>query len=332
MILKSIKALSNQQLILIIPATPSYFRSLFTLFQTFVSYISNMSFYIPESATCLTTSSTSTTRCLTPESILSNVEVHADDPSTTCFLPEINPLLFKIMMDSNEKDNLYMSFPFTPIELDTLVPFPTAKLMAHAINDPVNKSNATSLKLLEPQEVWKAYTFKNVLQASLKMIQVPTNSIELVTASSNFLQTLKRLRCEYYSKELASLSLSQTSLTSTSRWNSNEPHFRCIPFDLPTDPENYKPSMPSTDVWPSLPSIPVEGDDMHLPQELIAGVYPGKGWHYNSIKHRDYYRFLIPDPAIPGHQVVTPFINFHMHPSKPQVSAHLWPRFIYLDM
>jgi hypothetical protein len=109
-----------------------------------------MSFYIPKSAICSTTSSTSTTRCLTSESIPSNVEVHADDPSTTCFLPEINPLLFKMMMDSNEKDNLYMSFPLTPIELDTPVPFPTAKLMAHTINDPVNKSNATSLKLLEP--------------------------------------------------------------------------------------------------------------------------------------------------------------------------------------
>jgi hypothetical protein len=79
--------------------------------------------------------------------------------------------------------------------------------------------------------------------------------------------------------------------------------------------------MPSTDVWPSPPLTPVEGNDMHLPQELIAGVHPGKGWHYNSIKCQDYYRFLIPDPTVPGHLVVTPFINFHMHPSKPQVSA-----------
>jgi hypothetical protein len=75
------------------------------------------------------------------------------------------------------------------------------------------------------------------------------------------------------------------------------------------------------DVWPSPPLTPVEGDDMHLPQELIAGVHPGKGWHYNSIKCQDYYRFLIPDPAIPGCQVVTPFINFHIYPFKPQVSA-----------
>jgi hypothetical protein len=113
------------------------------------------------------------------------VEVRADDPFTTCFLPEINPLLFKITMDSDEKDNLYMSSPFTLIELDTLVPFPATKLMAHAINDPVNKPDTTSSKLLEPQEVWKAYTFKDVLQVSLKMIQVPTNSIKLGLASSS---------------------------------------------------------------------------------------------------------------------------------------------------
>jgi hypothetical protein len=176
------------------------------------------------------------------------VEVCADDPSTTCFLPEINPLLFKMIMDSDKEDNLYMSPPLTSIELDTPVPFPAIKLMAHAINDPVNKPDTTFSKLLEPQEVWKAYTFKDVLQASLKMIQVPTNSIELVTASSDFLQTLRRLRCEYYSKGLAFSSSSQTDSTSTSEWDSNEPHFKCIPFDLPTDPENYKPSTPSMDV------------------------------------------------------------------------------------
>jgi hypothetical protein len=127
-----------------------------------------MFFYIPESATCLTTSLTSATCCSTPESIPSDVEVHVDNPSTTCFLPEINPLLFKMTMDSDEEDNLYMSPPLTLIELDTPVPFLATKLMAHAINDPVNKPDTTSPKLLEPQEVWKAYTFKDVSQASLK--------------------------------------------------------------------------------------------------------------------------------------------------------------------
>jgi hypothetical protein len=148
-----------------------------------------MSFFIPESATCSTTSLTSTTHCLTPKSIPSDVEVRADDPSTTCFLPKINPLLFKMTVDSDsdEKDNLYMSSPLTLINLDTPVSFPAAKLMAHTINDPIDKPDTTSPKLLEPQEVWKAYTFKDISQASLKMIQVPVNSIELVTASSDLL-------------------------------------------------------------------------------------------------------------------------------------------------
>jgi hypothetical protein len=169
-----------------------------------------MSFFIPKSATHSTTSSTSITCCLTPESIPSDVEVHADNPSTTCFLPKINPLLFKMTVDSNsdKEDNLYMSLPLTPINLNTPVPFPAAKLMAHAINNPINKSDTTSPKLLKPQEVWKAYAFKDILQASLKMIQAPANSIELVTASSDFLQILRRLRCEYYSKGLASSSSS----------------------------------------------------------------------------------------------------------------------------
>jgi hypothetical protein len=282
-----------------------------------------MSFSIPESVICSTTSLTFATRCSTPESIPSDVEVCADDPTTTCFLPEINPLLFKMMVDSDsdKADNLYMFSPLTPINLDTPVPFPAARLMAHAINDPVGKPDTTSPKFLEPQEVWKAYAFKDISQASLKMIQAPANSIKLVTASSDFLLTLRRLRCEYYSKGLASSSSSQTGSTSTSGWDSNKPHFKCIPSDPPTNLEDYKPSMPSTDIWPSPPSTLVEGNDMHPPQELIAGVHPGEGWHYNSIKHWNYYRFLIPDPTVPGCLVVTPFINFHMHPSKPQVSA-----------
>jgi hypothetical protein len=164
-----------------------------------------MSFYTAEFATCLTTSLTPTTRCSTPESIPSDVEVRADNPSITCFLSKINPLLFKMTVDSDsdEEDNLYMSPPLTPIDLDTPVPFPAAKLMAHAINDPINKPDTTFPKLLKPQEVWKAYAFKDILQASLKMIQAPANSIELVTASSDFLQTFRRLRYEYYSKGLA---------------------------------------------------------------------------------------------------------------------------------
>jgi hypothetical protein len=111
-------------------------------------------------------------------------------------------------MDSDKEDNLYMSPSLTLIKLDSPVPFPAAKLMAHTINNLVNKPDTTFPKLLKPQEDWKAYAFKDILQVSLKMIQAPTNSIELVTASSNFLQTFKRLRCEYYSNGLASLSSS----------------------------------------------------------------------------------------------------------------------------
>jgi hypothetical protein len=134
---------------------PSYSKLLQSIsipFQTFVSYALNMSFFIPESAIHSTISSTSTTCCSTSESILSDVEVRADDPFTTCFLSKINPLLFKMTIDSNsdEEDNLYIFSPLTPIKLDTLVPFPATKLMAHAINDPVNKSDTTSLKLLKP--------------------------------------------------------------------------------------------------------------------------------------------------------------------------------------
>src|SRR5258708_30873333 len=123
------KVLTIQQNILILPTLPSHSRTLQSN-SVFVSYTSNMFSYIPVSATRSTTSSTSTTCCSTPESLPGSVEILADDPSTTCLLLEINPLLFKMTVDDvadDESDPLYLSPPLTPIELDLPTPFPASR-------------------------------------------------------------------------------------------------------------------------------------------------------------------------------------------------------------
>src|SRR5258708_31435072 len=108
-----IKALVIRHNILILPTLPSHSRTLQSN-PVFVSYASNMFSYIPISATHSTTSSTSATRCSNPESLPGSVEILADDPSTTCLLPEINPLLFQMTLDyvpDNKRDPLERSPP-----------------------------------------------------------------------------------------------------------------------------------------------------------------------------------------------------------------------------
>src|SRR5713226_7838437 len=164
-----IKALVIRHNILILPTLPSHFRT-FQSNPVFVSYTSNMFSYIPVSATRLTTSLTSATRCSTPESLPSSVEILADDPSTTCLLLEINPLLFKMTVDDDdESDPLYLSPPLTPIELDLPTPFPAARQIADMVETPSTpKAPLSTLpELPEPVDVWKAYAFKDAANASL---------------------------------------------------------------------------------------------------------------------------------------------------------------------
>src|SRR5258708_16162660 len=220
------KAFVIRHNILILPTLPSHSRTLQSN-PVFVSYASNMFSYIPVSATRSTTSSTSATCCLTPESLPGSVEILADDPSTTCLLPEINPLLFKMTLDDvadDESDPLYLSPPLTPIELDLPTPFPAATQIANMVETPIApKARLSTLpELPEPVDVWKAYAFKDAANASLNMITAPVEQGELVRASHTFLVTLQRLRREYHENKSWAGSSRTTSPTS-SDLASNDP-------------------------------------------------------------------------------------------------------------
>jgi hypothetical protein len=58
--------------------------------------------------------------------------------------------------------------------------------------------------------------------------------------------------------------------------------------------------------WPSLPSMPPAGDDMHPPAKTFSGAHLGEEWEYNKISKPKYFQFLIPDPSIPCCQIVAP--------------------------
>jgi hypothetical protein len=62
-------------------------------------------------------------------------------------------------------------------------------------------------------------------------------------------------------------------------------------------------------LWPSPPTTPIEGDDLHPPQPQVCRPHPGQGWEVNSYGTQHYYRFLIPDPST-CKSVVAPFLSY----------------------
>jgi hypothetical protein len=75
------------------------------------------------------------------------------------------------------------------------------------------------------------------------------------------------------------------------------------------------------DQWPSPPSMPPAGDDMHPLAETFSGAYLGEDWEYNTIRKPKYFQFLIPDPSIPHHQIVAPWIKYNLNPVRPSISS-----------
>jgi hypothetical protein len=75
------------------------------------------------------------------------------------------------------------------------------------------------------------------------------------------------------------------------------------------------------DQWPSPPSTPSAGDDMHPSAETFSGIHPGKDWEYNKISKPKYFRFLIPDPSILCCQIIAPWIKYDLNPVRPSISG-----------
>jgi hypothetical protein len=75
------------------------------------------------------------------------------------------------------------------------------------------------------------------------------------------------------------------------------------------------------DQWPSPPSMPPAGDDMHPPAETFSGAHPGEDWEYNAIKKPNYFWFLIPDPSIPCCQIIAPWIKYDLNLVRPSISG-----------
>jgi hypothetical protein len=75
------------------------------------------------------------------------------------------------------------------------------------------------------------------------------------------------------------------------------------------------------DQWPSPPSTPPAGHNMHPPAETFSGAHPGENWEYNAIRKLKYFQFLIPDPSILRCQIVAPWIKYNLNLVRPSISG-----------
>jgi hypothetical protein len=74
------------------------------------------------------------------------------------------------------------------------------------------------------------------------------------------------------------------------------------------------------EAWPSPPTTPITGDDFHPPQLSACGQHPGEDWIVNTPGTRDYFRFLIPDPAT-NRSIVAPFVRYTPSEARPEIWA-----------
>jgi len=103
-------------------------------------------------------------------------------------------------------------------------------------------------------------------------------------------------------------------------WNNGVPRLPMPPSDTTTlDDEEAQTGIANG--WPSPPSPPLKGTDMQPPIEEFSGAHPGHPWEYNTIGSPNYFRLLIPDPAMPHRQIVAPYIKYNTDASHPEISS-----------
>ena len=103
-------------------------------------------------------------------------------------------------------------------------------------------------------------------------------------------------------------------------WNNGVPHLPTPPSDSTTLADE-EAQTGIADAWPWPPSPPLKGTNMQPPIEEFSGAYSGHPWEYNTIGSPNYFHLLIPDPAMPHHQIVTPYITYNSDTSHPEISG-----------
>ena len=93
-----------------------------------------------------------------------------------------------------------------------------------------------------------------------------------------------------------------------------------VDSDYDGEDEDY-PRVGVLDAWPSPPPSPIHGNSMRPPTIELSGENPGEPWLFNTIGSPDYFRLLIPDPAMPRQQIVAPWVKYDLQLTPPEIAG-----------
>jgi len=88
-----------------------------------------------------------------------------------------------------------------------------------------------------------------------------------------------------------------------------------------SEDKDEDPQIGVLDAWPSPPPSPIHSNGMHPPNIELSGENPGEPWIFNTIGSPDYFRLLIPDPAMPHEQIVAPWIKYDLTIAQPEIAG-----------
>jgi len=201
-------------------------------------------------------------------------------------------LLFKIDLEDEEEEDQLTGNPILPniSDLFDITPHPNQGLW--------DKNRA---------EAMAQVTNKKYIEFGKKLFNEPNDMVLTITHDS---YVPEEYRSEPYKDWTPSLHT----------WNNGVPHLLMPPSNTTTlDDEEAQTSIANS--WPSPPSPPLKGTDMQPPIEEFSGAHLGHPWEYNTIGSPNYFRLLIPDPAMPRRQIVAPYIKYNSDASHPEISG-----------
>jgi hypothetical protein len=213
-----------------------------------------------------------------------------------------SPLLFHIDLQDGQK-------PPSPIPIPALPPIDD--LFEQNNKPQIAHKTVPFTKPLHPmEEIWAEHAAQEAAEEDGKEIK-----LSIIASNDTYRYTLDDW-------SLSPKSTAWDSPSATKYMAVEIAHLLLTYPPMPHLDEDSEEEVDSTvDTWPTPPSMPPAGDDMHPPTECFSGAHPGDEWIYNKIGAPKYFRFLIPDPSIPRCQIVTPWIKYDLNPIRPSVSG-----------
>jgi hypothetical protein len=233
----------------------------------------------------LTTMGTPNTfRACTLLSIITEPSTPSDIDISSSIGSSPSPLLFHInLQDEDKKKSSPIAIPVLP-PIDDLFKQNDKQIICKTI---------PFTKLLCPmEEIWAECAAQEAAEADgMKPPIIISNGIQI----------------QLYTIDNWSLSPHLTKWDSPSAKKFMPADIMHMALTMPHLEEDSEDEVSNTlDQWPSPSSMPPVGDDMHLPTKQFSGAHLGEDWEYNRISFYKYFQFLIPDPSIPCHQIVSP--------------------------